>query len=360
MRYYFDQSLGFLRYLYRKKSWPRVVLGAGVTLVAAAAMGGASIIVEVLLRMLQADSDPNQQLMSIVGYLPIIVLVIGFMLIVGGSWVGFIDWRSATSRRYGIAIELRGLENSLDLPLERSVAFKGIIHKQTVLVDVRNQLDNDALLPPEPAIRRVTSLLPTALQSAIASKKGSDVQVVFGGLAAVPLTFLAGMLVDDETQVLRVDWDRSIDNWRTLDDIDNGERFEETTHRNGYDKERLVLCVSGSYPVDVAAVSALHLNAKIIELKLPGSGTTNHWSDDKQRALSIQFLQTAIEHSDYSEIHLHMAAPSSMVFLFGQRYDKRNLPPINVYQYERSSTSKYPWAVRMPSAGGRKAEVIWG
>jgi len=35
----------------------------------------------------------------------------------------------------------------------------------------------------------------------------------------------------------------------------------------------------------------------------------------------------------------------------GRRYDRRNLPNLFVYQYERSRSIKYPWSVRIPVIG---------
>lgn len=359
MRYYFDRLLDFAKYLYRKKSWPRVVFGAGVTLVAASVLGGASIVVELVLWFVQADGVSNQPFASVVGYLPLLALIVGIALIVVGGCTGFADWHAEASRLYGIAIELRGLQNSLDVPVEDSIAFKGLFHKHSVIVDIRNQADNNVILQPEPAIKRIVSLLPTHLQSAMAGKKSKDVKLVFGGLASVPLTFLTGFLVDDETKVSRVDWDRTADCWRALVDADDGDRFDEIIHRTGHDKERMILCVSASYPVDLDAVCALHPDAKIVELKLSNVEPDNHWSDEKQRALSKQFLSTVVENSRFGEIHLHMAVPSSMAFLFGQRYDKRNLPSVYVYQYERASSVKYPWAVLMLGVAVQDPQIVW-
>lgn len=359
MRYYFDRLLDFAKFLYRTKSWPKVVFGAGVTLVATSVLAGASIVAELVFRFIQSDAASNQPITSIVGYLPLLVLLVGLVLIYVGSRAGFADWRAETSRSYGIAIELRGLQNSLDVPVENSTAFKGLTQKHSVIVDVRNQADNKAILQPEPAVERILSLLPPPLQSAMAGKKSKDVKLVFGGLASVPLTFLAGFLVDDETKVSRVDWDRIKDCWRELVDTDDGDRFDEIIHRTGHDTERMVLCVSVSYPVDLDVVFDLYPDAKIVELRLSCVEPDNHWSDEKQQALSKQFLSTIVENSRFGEIHLHMAAPSSMVFLFGQRYDKRNLPSVYVYQYERASSVKYPWAVLVPEAGVRDPQVVW-
>lgn len=57
-------------------------------------------------------------------------------------------------------------------------------------------------------------------------------------------------------------------------------------------------------------------------------------------------------------VHLVLAAPNSVIFTFGRRYDKRNLPEIIVYQYQRGEPIAYPWGVSMPVAGLDDAKVM--
>ena len=85
-------------------------------------------------------------------------------------------------------------------------------------------------------------------------------------------------------------------------------------------------------------------------MDLEGRSSNSHWSSKKQSALADQFFETAKKLSacGVRHIHLVLAAPNSVVFNFGRRYDKRNLPEITVYQFERSQSVKYPWGVRMP------------
>ena len=91
----------------------------------------------------------------------------------------------------------------------------------------------------------------------------------------------------------------------------------------------------------------------IVRMTLDGGGLHSHWSDRKQGHLADQFLQTAFEldRRGVTRIHLVLAAPNSVVFRFGRSYDKRNLPAISVYQFEKGSHPPYPWAVAMPVRG---------
>ena len=119
------------------------------------------------------------------------------------------------------------------------------------------------------------------------------------------------------------------------------------------------MCVSVSYRVNLSAVSSLGL--PMVHLELPTHGTTQHWSGFDQAVWGEQFLELAmtLEARGVARIHLFVAAPSSVVLRMGRLYDKRNLPALRVYQYQRSAHAKfpYPWAIEMPVAGRRAAEV---
>ena len=100
----------------------------------------------------------------------------------------------------------------------------------------------------------------------------------------------------------------------------------------------------------------------IVELILDGGSPDCHWSEDKQRALGQQFLNTAISLSNRGIecIHLFIAAQNSVVFRLGRLYDKRNLPIIVVYQYQKNATMPYPWGVLMPVCGVDKPSIVRG
>ena len=116
--------------------------------------------------------------------------------------------------------------------------------------------DRGTITDPEAALQAV-ALLPHDLSRRYQGLDRRDVSVVFGGLAAVPFTFLAGMLIDDESQVTVLDWDRDASRWRGLDGADDGDRFvPRGLDRVPADASAAILTVSVSYKVDVPAVRA--------------------------------------------------------------------------------------------------------
>ena len=152
--------------------------------VVASATGGVSFVVDLLLGVIQSDASSQFHNQDWLAYLPAGCFAIGVVLIVLGLAAGFIEWRSERkerSRRYGIIVELRGLRVSRDVPVEEADALKHLAARHTIMVDVRNQLDEGRLSSPELAMRRVIDILPAQLLSSIEGKKNKDIQLVFGG-----------------------------------------------------------------------------------------------------------------------------------------------------------------------------------
>ncbi|WP_448549844.1 SAVED domain-containing protein, partial [Xanthomonas translucens] len=72
----------------------------------------------------------------------------------------------------------------------------------------------------------------------------SDLTTVYGGLTAVPLTFLTGLLLDDEGDIVVMDWDRVASRWRLLDGQDDASRFEITGMEQAGAQREVVLAIS--------------------------------------------------------------------------------------------------------------------
>ena len=284
-------------------------------------------------------------------------LAMGLGLMVGGIWWCWWDVRQASRRRV-IVVEVRGLRDWGGSPLADGVPreFKG--QRVPVLIDLRQGADG-VVLQPQAALEKLSGLSMQLTQLQGGTGRDETI-VVYGGLASVPFTFLTGMLIDDEGPVVLMDWDRHAKRWRQLDEVDDGDRFEETGLNTIVDGSREVaLAVSVSYRVEVDAVRSKVAGVSLVQLTLPGGTADSHWSEDKQAALGERFFHTAtaLGNLGVRRIHLFLAAPNSVVFRFGQLYDRRNLPDVVVYQYEQRTDPPYPWGVRMPASGETRGEA---
>ena len=127
-------------------------------------------------------------------------------------------------------------------------------------------------------------------------------------------------------------------------------------------KERKPLLLSPiSYPVSDDAISNAFA-MPVVRLTLEGLSSDSHWSQAKQSRLAQIFFEVAKKLSvkGIKRIHLVLAAPNSVVFTFGRRYDKRNLPAVSVYQFEGGDVPTYPWSIAMPVGDTNRGYCIDG
>ena len=289
---------------------------------------------------------------------------IGLMLIIWGL-VWLARDRAAKqrelSRKRIVVIEARGLRDSRGAPLIQSLPSHLKGHRDDLTVDLRQGVKDGEIDKPEAALEQLISL-PADLRRRENSADRQDISVVYGGLAPVPFTFLTGVLIDDETPIVILDWDRHQGVWRELDGADDGKRFQvsvlESVRENG--KEEIVLAVSVSYKVHMTDIAARIGDMPVLQLTLEGGSVDCHWSEEKQRALGAQFLETVrvLKNQGVRRVHLFLAAQNSVAFRFGRLYDKRNLPEVIVYQYKGASQAAYPWGVLMPVGGIERPKIV--
>ena len=257
-----------------------------------------------------------------------------------------------------LGAEILGLRDATAPPLAEAIPKSFLGTRMPVVVDLRQNIFDGELSDPDRALTEL-AMLPARIKAQCQGRDRRDVRVVAGGLAPVPFLFLAGVLLDDESEVSLLDWDRHLGEWRRLDALGSGERLETALALGDSEVDEVALCVSVSYRVNLGAVSSLGL--PMVHLELPAQGAAQHWSELDQRAWGEQFLELAmaLEARGVARIHLFLAAPGSVVLRMGRLYDKRNLPALRVYQYRRSADPKspYPSAIEMPVAD-RSARVI--
>jgi len=255
-----------------------------------------------------------------------------------------------------LAIELRGLRDTEGTPLKDSIPLRFLGHRLQVLVSIRRA--DGQILAPDEALRRIIQL-PDLIANSQAGTDRSDIAYFAGGLAPVPFSFLMGILLDDESVITLMDWDRARGSWHLLDGKDDGDRFSEVGLKDVGDAKEIVLSISVSYPTDTAGIEQAFEGLPIISMQLNNLAIDGHWSKDKQAALADQFfgvLRTLCS-TNVKRVNLILAAPNSLVITLGRIYDKRNLPEITVWQYEKGKIPAYPWGVQMPVAG-EEAKII--
>ena len=287
------------------------------------------------------------------------IAFVAISLIVAGLLHIRAEWRRQERAKI-IVIEARGLRDWNGEPLAEAIPATIVGRADPLVHNFRQGLIDGHIVDPSVSLQKLSSL-PDDIARRTEGLDRKDIRFVVGGLAPVPLLFLLGLIVDDEGSTTLMDWDRHARRWRTLDQHDDGKRFEVT----GLDRvptgaRRVALCVSASYDILNSDVATVEPETPVVRLDLAGRGTDAHWSEQKQQALGKQFLDVVIGLAarGVKEIALFVAAPASLAIRFGSLYDKRNLPFLEVNQYERGDPKVYPWAIGMPVGGLSKAELV--
>lgn len=289
----------------------------------------------------------------------IVALISGLTLLALGAWMSLIDWRSvrrAADRSAVVVMELRGLVDTSDHPLLQSVPRELMGQRLDALIDVRESVQAGAI---EIAFRKILAI-PDLIHRLRGSREPGQVHLLVAGVLQVPLLFLAGVLLDDEGRLTTLDWHRMTSNWKRLDEPDDGERFAT----NGIDElpagtSHVVLSVSASYRTDHDAIQATFRDVPVVSLSLANPLPDTLWSGAKQDALAAQFVSTAasLGNRGVRRISLILAAPSSLAIRIGRAYDRRNMPEIACYQYERACAPAYPWAALIEPAAARMVQT---
>ncbi len=340
-------------WIIRKKSPALYFLRAGVFLLTLAAAADITFSVE--------SGDSFKLDIDIEGNIPSLLIYTTYFLGIALISIAIpweiirhtMEYRALSRKRVNV-IEVRGLRDSAGTPLNESLPpyFEG--RRNSILVDLRQNIRDGYIVEPQVALDKLVHIT-YQLDQYEAGNNRNDITTVFGGLAPVPLTFLAGTILDDESEIHIFDWERHKKRWQQLEKADDGNRFDTKYLGTQLDQEstEAVLAISISYIANLPEIQKKLPNIPLIHLELQNAGPDSHWSEDKQRALGRQFLEmlTKLDSYGINHIHLFIAGPSSLVFRFGTLYDKRNLPKVTVYQYQRGETPAYPWGITMPTSG---------
>lgn len=273
----------------------------------------------------------------------------GALLVAIGIWFAWKLFQDQRRKRV-IAIELRGLTQSVDTPIEAAIPRRVLGARETLLIDVRNQIDGTNAQR-QLAIDSI-NFLPQRLKLAKDGRDRNDLTVYAGGLAPVPILFLAGTLLASESAINWLDWNRKEQRW-----ISPFEGVETSSlapvNFSSVNGEEIVLAMSISYPIDQNELTVSFPKLPIVEMKLEATYPGLVFSETSIQHIMQQFMQTVatLQGMGTRKIHLALAAPSVLTMRLGSCYASRNMPEMVVYQYQRAQRENpYPWGLEMPNS----------
>lgn len=256
-----------------------------------------------------------------------------------------------------IVLELRGLVDTSDRPLNSAIPARFIGQRIDLLKDVRAFVAGEN--PNFVTALRELDYLRRDLQVARGDASREHVTVIAGGVLQVPLLFHVGSLIDDEGQVVLFEWDRIVSRWNELSAEENGDAF--VIEEDEFDAaSEVVLVVSATYLADIEAIRRTFPGKPLVHLRLHNPSPNSIWGELWQNELTQQFLQTlaSLGNKRVPLIHLVLVAPASLCIRFGRAYDLRNMPRLRCYQYERESNPPYPWSIEMATANKPAQHVL--
>lgn len=337
----------FFTWLFRRRDPEVLVIRAALGVLGVTALGFLSTFV-LKTDFFTLDIDFGQ--LELIGKLVAIFLILVIAVCLFIMWRRYKADERARSKRRVYVIEGRGLRDDDGESLSAIASLIDTGVQVPVLLDLRQKV-NETIVLPEYVLPKISAMR-ESLNQQKKSVGPENTKVIYGGVASVPFTFMTGVELDDEGEIEVVDWDRFAEIWRRLDEEDDGEEFETIDLENVRGTKRVVLAVSVSYAIEDVNLKT-SFSMPVVRLNLNSTSSTAHWSRDKQARLSLAFFETVkkLGSQGVEEIHLVLAAPNSVSFNFGRRYDRRNLPKLFIYQFEYSMLVKYPWSVNVGSPG---------
>lgn len=265
----------------------------------------------------------------------------------------------ATQRQRVVVVDHRGLTFAVNKTVFESVPPEFLGRREEMPIDQTPYVSrNSRVDDPEKSLEEVLHIR-RDIDGRVKAVDKKDVTVIYGGLASVPFTFLTGYLIDDDNDVEVMDWDRFKGKWRHIKPI--GREAQEATIsglEEARSAEEVVVALSISYKADMSALAKAFPDLPLVHMDSWDYQPNNHWDQEQQHRWTEQFVTLIRALGGAKKIHLIIAAQNSVVFTLGRSYDRRNCPPLYVYQYERDEDPAYPWAVEMPRVGN-SAQVAW-
>lgn len=210
-----------------------------------------------------------------------------FLSFVVMAWEKIGDVKASRGKSV-MVIEGRGLRDDDGETLAKALGKEYPLSRNPYLLDLRQRLDGKIisaaeLLPKIPVMKE-------AVQQARKGHGRESIQIAYGGLTAVPFTFLTGVELDDEGEISVFDWDRTKETWRALDDEDDGKRFLIPNIGESDGHMEVLLAVSVSYPISQDDLNTT-FDLPVYHLALEDGSFDSHWSQSKQSALATQFTE---------------------------------------------------------------------
>ncbi|MGF7058633.1 SAVED domain-containing protein [Brassicibacter mesophilus] len=193
----------------------------------------------------------------------------------------------------------------------------------------------------------------------------SNFEVVYMGLAHIPLVFLLGYQLSDKFISKFYEWDQNQKIWIGLNNNSNYPKLKLSPNEEiGSSREvgDIIIKIGVTYPIDDIDLEGLNINSiKSFYLKLdkPTRNIVNSSEQLKEYKQVFRNLLDKINQNypNAKTIHIFYSGQPSLTFTLGATISERMDCDIIVYNHTRNSEIKYSWGLRMIKNSTNKEEI---
>lgn len=289
---------------------------------------------------------------SVALYAACLLLAVGVILVVSGARENRSLKRNARMRT--ILIQFLGLEVDTTTKVKQFLPSEVVESNDflEIVVDLRKYIKNNCLIDPNAAFTD-TYQIKDSLAAISRSHNDFRFEVIYGGLAPIPLIVFAGYLISNRCKVRSIfEYKRLTNSWETLrdDPNDNGDLVCDRLTASNVSEVAISLSISYQINDDHIKDSLsdniiiLHCNAQNVCVDSMVSRQALERSIETFRSylndinVKFPFVKT---------IHIFCAAQSSFCFSLGRILAPNIHGSFCVYYFNRNSKPCYPWALSL-------------
>lgn len=251
-----------------------------------------------------------------------------------------------------ITIRHQTMEPLLAHNIENSLSenFKDSTLKE-LIVDATDLYHDGRLSDPLEAAHRQSNL---PKQLARLTKQSPNTEIVYYGIAHIPLVFLAGYQLSNKPRVHVLEHNRKKNTW---DQLQVGGDYpsislEGMPNEIASNHGEVVIRISISYPVTKEAMEGI-VSAPLASLHLgiehPKTDVMVSESQLSEYSAAFRNMMDEIHNKipNATLVHIFYSGPVSLAFSFGRFISKTIHPRVIVYNYSLKDTPAYAWGIEI-------------
>lgn len=217
-------------------------------------------------------------------------------------------------------------------------------------IDSHQYYENGCLKYPQKALDTTLSI--EGILKSKARVENDNAKYYYGGIAQVPLTFVAGTLFENTSKVEVYDWNREQEKTYLIDSGGESLKFavDEPQSVQG---NSIAIEIALTYPINHKNTIDAVGDLPTIKIQAENLERDNTSTKEAQESVYKEFhlLLDKYSSNGVNEIHIFVAAQNSMVFQLGRQISKRVHKKIIIWQYEAQSEPPNPWGISITNDG---------